>query len=280
MEFNKDTISYKRKSISEEVQKKSVSRLIISIVVFTGLSFGMSYFRMKIPLAPSFIMVDFAAFFEFIAAIAYGPVISVIICFLKSLLGALIESNNAYSVAANFFVEAVFVGIAGFYYQRNVVKKKPNTAKSNSRVRTDYIKEADKAESIKKRRKGIFIGSLIGMPVSVIIQFFATVYFVFPTLEKLYSNYGYTRESIIENYADSAAAIASHLPKGIASIIPEITEIWQGTLMFNVPISIVKLLFITLLTMLIYPYISPYLHYRKKPKDIIKSIKKAIDKLK
>ena len=90
--------------------------------------------------------------------------------------------------------------------------------------------------------------------------------FVFPKLDWNYRYNGYSTAEIIEKYASSLDAISKHLPEAIASALPKITEIWQGILFFNLPFTFVKLIIAMLITDLIYPIISPYLHFRKKAK--------------
>ena len=230
---------------------KKAFRIFLSIFVFTGLSLGLCFLRFNMPLAPDFLSGDFSVLPELIAAIAYGPIIGGAVCLLKFVLHIVIVPTAWISDIANLFVEEAFIITASvFYYKKQFHKKERN-------------KQGKKRQY---RRKRIIIGSLLGIIPALIIQFITNYYFVFPMLEKYYGQYGYTQADILQKYASSLDAISKHLPQAIASALPKITEIWQGILFFNLPFTLVKLIIAMLITALIYPIISPYLHFRKKTK--------------
>lgn len=250
MDLNKDTIAFSRKSFSAEKRSIRIRRLIISIVAFSALSVLAGSVRYRIPFTPSFIALEFSLFFELISSIAYGPLIGLVVCVIKSAAMIVFSKGSEYSIVANFFVETVFICIAGGYYFRKTFAKNANYG----------------GDAKKRRRKRIFNGGIIAMPFALIIQYVTTLYYVYPRLQTNYAYYGYSAESMLKSYADSANAIASYLPEALRALVPEIKEMWQGVLLFNISISLIKMLIVVLAVMLIYPYISNWIHFRKKNK--------------
>ena len=230
---------------------KKAFRIFLSIFVFTGLSLGLCFLRYNVPLAPDFLSGDFSVLPELIASIAYGPIIGGVVCLLKFALHIVIVPTAWISDIANLLVEEAFIITASLFYYKKKLHKKKKDKKGKTR---------------QFRRKRIIIGSLIGIIPALIIQFFMNKDFVFPWLEKQYGQYGYMKADVIQKYASSLESISKHLPEAIASALPKITEIWQGILFFNIPFTLVKLIIAMLITALIYPVISPYLHFRKKAK--------------
>ena len=251
MALNHDTnVFYGAWEKTSRKTKKAI-RIFLSIFIFTALSLGLCFLRFNMPLAPDFLSGDFSVLPELIASIAYGPIIGGVVCLLKFALHIIIVPTAWISDIANFFVEEAFILTASVFY----LKKHFHRKKKNKNGKTRQF-----------RRKRIIIGSLIGIIPALIIQFITNYYFVFPMLEKYYGQYGYTQADILQKYASSLDAISKHLPQAIASALPKITEIWQGILFFNIPFTLVKLIIAMLVTALIYPIISPYLHFRKKTK--------------
>ena len=226
-------------------------RIFISITVFSIISLVLSFdvFRINPSFLPKFISIDFSVFAELIASIAFGPIIGVAVCLIKSVVRAFINYTALYSIIANFFVNSTFVAIAGTYYYFNVMPRKRAKRKAHVEVH---------------RRKIILKGSLIGMIPAVILQYILTNKFVFPKFNWYYGKQGYTYEGILAFYKKSADIVSSHMPGFLGRMYDNASEIWQYTLLFNVPVTIFKFLTVTLVVALIYPYISPYIHFRKK----------------
>ena len=236
---NKDTDVFKRDSLTVKRKEKGTVRMAISIIVFTALSFALCYFRFSIPHFPKFLTIDFSAFTELLAAIAYGPIIAGVICILKTALHMALVKGAVISDTAMLLVELVFVLIAGYYYHKTVFSKKHKNQKHKIH-----------------RRKVIIKGGFMGMLPALIIQFVLADSFVFPMLYKYYRNVGYSYKDVLFEYNSS---LHNFFPD-----FSQLTSIRRGILIFNIPTTFVKLTVITLLTAFIYPIISPYLHFRKK----------------
>lgn len=242
---------YERKHVGQENKTKNIIRLFISMIIFIILAEALCFIRSRIPLMPNFITIEFSVFFELLAAIAYGPIVGIVVCFVKAVINAAFINSAAITDLTNFFVEAVFVGIAGVYYSERAIVR---------------ISEYKEDEAKKNRRKRIFFGGVLGTIPAMIIQYFLTGELVFPMLEKYYGSYGYTRDALLFSYAQSGKSIVAHLPGALGERFPEITNLNTGILVLNLPITFAKLIMITVLIMIIYPYISPYLHFMKKSK--------------
>lgn len=233
---NKDMFDFNRDSISANRKYKHKMRIALSIILFTAISFVLCYFHFGLPFLPSFITIEFSALPEFIASIAYGPIIGAIVCLLKTAIHITVVDSAIISDTASLFVELAFIVIAGAYYHYTVFGKGKNKKTIH-------------------RRKTIIKGGFIGMLPALIIQFLAANFFVFPMLDKHYGKVGYSFADVLIGYNDAFHKISPDLP--------ELKAIWQGILAFNIPISFIKLTLVILITALIYPVVSPYLHFKK-----------------
>jgi len=248
MSDEKDLKRYERNSVIQ-AKRQNALRTVLVTTILTAFSLGLCLLRFKIPYMSNMFAVDFSVFFELVAALAYGPIAGIIATLIKFLFYVIIEPTSFVSSVANFIIESIFISITGIYYLKSITPNK--NAKNN---------EMD----LKTRRQKLFAGSVIGIIPALIAQFYLTNYFVFPTLVKNYRGVGYTFDFIFENYYSTIEAIRTRLPEAIGSLIPEIGELWQGTLLINLPITLLKLLLISLVAVWLYPPASPYLHFEKR----------------
>ena len=223
---------------------KNFARMFVSTVLLSVVSIALNYLKVRPGFLPAFVSVDFSVLAELIAAIAYGPIIGVLVCLIKSAVLVFITPYSVFSVISNFLINTVFILVTGFYYFRKVFPRRKPRKKEPSEVH---------------RRKTVFVGSLIGMIPAAIVQFYTTLKFVFPKINWYLGKYGYRYEDLLSYYAESTKRIASHLP-----FYPQPTTLWGNVLLINIPITLLKFLVVALLAMWIYPKISPYLHFRKK----------------
>ena len=236
---------------------KNFVRVSLSIIVFGALSIGLSYFKITPDILPRFITIDFSVFAELLASIAYGPIIGIAVCLLKSAIRVFINSNAFYSIVMNFFVNSAFVGVAGFYYYRKVLPRKNNRRNENNETRR--VKEPGEIH----RRKTIIVGSLLGTIPALIIQFIMINKYVFPKFNWYYKRAGYSYENILLMYEKSADWFSDNLPGILGDFFPHPETIWGNSLLFNTPVTFFKFMFVAIILAIVYPYISPYLHFRK-----------------
>ncbi len=220
------------------------ARVFFSIVILSAISVGLTYLKASAPFLPEFVTIDFSVFAELLATIAYGPIIGVIVGLIKGIILVFITPYSYISVISNFFINSAFTVVAGIYYFRTVFPSRKSRKKDPSEVH---------------RRKTIFNGCLIGMIPAAIIQFYATLKFVFPKFNWYFGKYGYKYEDLLSFYTKSTEKIANVIP-----FYPQPTTLWGNVLLINIPVTLFKFLVVTLLVMWVYPKLSPYMHFRKK----------------
>ena len=232
-----DSVNYEK-----EVSKRSAR----SIVGLTALAILLSFINIRLPFISSMFKLDLSVFPELISAIAYGPVAGVITCFVKFFMHITFAPKFLLPDISNFIVDTAFVVFSAIFYSSHMY----------------MVEKRDKKAGKFEREKGIFFGALISSIPALILQFFLTEFLVYPKLEKYYSKSGISYERILSNYTKSVEALRNHFPS-LAGKIPDIKGIWMGILTINLPITFIKYLFVAIVTMIIYKYISPFLHYRK-----------------
>lgn len=174
------------------------------------------------------------------------------VCLTKNAIHISVHPNYLITDIADFIIESVFVGIAGMLY---LIKMFPKVIKSEKMFKRTY------------KHKSLFFGSVLGIICALAIQFITTTRFVFPVLIRKYSQSGYTGQRLIQGYTQALNTISNRLPQDIAACVPQINSVWQGVLLVNLPITFVKQFVIVVLTVILYPLLSPLLHYRFIPKQ-------------
>ncbi|MBE6741275.1 MAG: ECF transporter S component [Ruminococcaceae bacterium] len=238
------------KNSENNLINNNIIRIILSTIALTAFAILLRFFPLQLPGIPSIFAVDFSVFPELLASIAYGPVIGIIVCLLKSVIHTAISNNSFAPDISNFLINGVFVATAGLFYINSVAKSGKAEAKEISYA---------------KRGKLVFISSMFAMIPSLIVQFFITNYYVFPALAKEYPQY-YSHEIVFSSYVTTLAVIRDHLPEALQGLVVKISEIWQGIILINFPITFLKTLIITIIISLAYPVMSPYMHFRKESK--------------
>ena len=245
----------------EHLMKKTIMRNILCISILIIVAIILSFLRVQPPFLPKMFAVEFSVFPELIASIAYGPLIGVVVCLVKNIVHIAVMNNYLIIDASNFVVESVFVVVVGIYYISKMFPIKKNAPEANEPLVYDpFAYDSTMKFDRFFRGKTIIKGSLLGAVFALPVKFLTTNYFVYPMLEKQYSQYNVTEQKIISNYNVSIDAICGYLPQKIAALIPHVKTAWQGILMVNLPVTFVKLVFVVLLTLLIYPFISPLMH--------------------
>lgn len=201
-------------------------------------------------------MVEFSTLPELIAAIAYGPIYGIAICLFKDIIHTLLDRTAAISDFTNLLLNSSFIFIAGMLYSRSMFSGDKKVIKPEGYKRRDY------------RRKRIFKSAFFGAIISLVPQFIITRYIAYPMLERLYSDRGVTIPALLEDYQVCYDRVVRHLhlPETVAAFMPKLTNISRGILFINLPMTLVKLFIVTCITAIVYKWISPFLHNRKKKK--------------
>ncbi|MGM0396894.1 MAG: ECF transporter S component [Bacillota bacterium] len=144
------------------------TRIMVKISVLGVISFILMFFEMPIIwLAPPFMKIDISDLPALIGAFAMGPMVGVIIQFLKNFLNVIIEGSTTGGVGelANFIVGSVFAYTAGFVY-------------------------------FKKKTFGRAVtGLILGTIAMTIVITIANYYFMFPFYAKLF---GIPMDTLVE----------------------------------------------------------------------------------
>lgn len=129
-------------------------RLLVGTGMLSGLAFVLQYLELQIPLMPWFIKFDFSDLPALIGAFAYGPLVGVIVEFIKNLLHCTVTQSFTVGELSNFILGAVFTATAGLIYKKN------------------------------KAKKGAIIGAVVGSVVMGIISFPSNLFIVYPAYAK------------------------------------------------------------------------------------------------
>ncbi len=236
---------------SKNVRNRALIRMIISIAVLTVAASFIQLITFRVPFTPKLFNIEFSAIPELMASIAYGPLIGILICFIKNVIHILIVPSSAISAFTNFLLDSVFLFIAAYFYARSMHIK-------NLKLRAEGIR--------RKRYSGakVIFFSFFGALVSLIPQFFITRYIAFPLLERFYGNYGARMTDLLADYQNSMTGIKNFLPNGIGARLPDVNTISQGIALINLPATIFKLIIVILVSALLLKIFLPFLHYKNK----------------
>ena len=254
------------KKSTKNVRSNAIVRMLVSTVVLTVIAAVLAavpYLKIHIPYTPEILTVDFSVLPEFIATIAYGPLFGVIICVIKNLILILVNTNNLITAVNNILLDSVFLLITGYMYAFLMYRRDKNAYKKNKIFARPYD------------GKRVILSSVVGALVSLIPQFFITRYVAYPLIEKFFgAESGYTLEWFAASYSSSMVALKEKLPEAISRILPDVNGLMKGIAVFNLPVTFVKLLLISVAAAIILRFTLPFLHYRDKEAKKSVSIEK------
>ena len=98
--------------------------MIAAIGVLTAVAVVLQYIEISIPIMPGFIKLDFSDLPELLGAFAFGPVVGIIIAFLKNLIHLLVSQSGFVGELSNFLLGSIFVLTAGLIYQKKKTKQR------------------------------------------------------------------------------------------------------------------------------------------------------------
>lgn len=230
---------------TNERMSRAAMRRFIGLFILLAFALLLCVFRLKLPVVPSLIAVDFSVLPELIASIAYGPIAGLVVTLLKFAIHTALTENTFYSNVANFFIEGTFIVFAEIFY-------------------TAYLSDQFQKGQELNRSKALFRGSLWAIVPTLIVQFFIQQFYLFPKLDWNFRHQGITTASLIAAYANSVEIIRNHMPIALQGLLPKVTAIWQGIIFINFPITFVKLIIVILIAIPIYKSVSPALHLKSK----------------
>lgn len=154
-------------TISKTKSTRLTTRYIAVTAVLSALAFVLQLIEVPLPMImPTFIKFDLSDLPALIGSFSMGPVCGIMIELLKNVLHAILSSHSfGVGELSNFILGAVFVGIAGLYYQFH------------------------------KTKKGAVVGSFLGAIAMAVVSFPSNLFVVYP----VYYNF-MPKETIIQAY--------------------------------------------------------------------------------
>lgn len=237
----------------DDIMKRAIIRRIIFSVAFAGAAIALQLITFHVPFTPSNFSIEFSALPEIFAAITYGPITGIVIVIVKNIAYMLINHNAVATALSNIILDTVFVVIAGMLYSKSVFMK----AKSNKPLNKKQVKRRVNLSRVVNALGGGIVGGI----VTSILSFFVLNYITFPLIFRKYPPDVFTQQ-LIDQYQAGLNGLNGYLPSFLVRVT-EIHSLMQGTLVFNIGITFSKYLLVTLMTAIIYPIASDFLHYRK-----------------
>jgi len=105
------------------MKQKINTRYIAVTGMLSAIGFILMYIEFSVPVMPVFIKMDLSELPALIGSFAYGPLCGILVCLIKNLLHMPVSTTACVGEFANFLLGAIFVGTAGFLYQRKKSKK-------------------------------------------------------------------------------------------------------------------------------------------------------------
>ena len=103
--------------------KTSSTRKIVVTGLLAALSSVLMYVNFALPIAPSYLKIDFSDFPALLASFAVGPVSGLAVCLIKNLVSLPASTTGFVGELSNFLLSSVFVVSAGIYYKHHRTKK-------------------------------------------------------------------------------------------------------------------------------------------------------------
>ena len=157
-------------------------------------------------------------------------------------------STSFGTIFSNFVLDTIFVFVSGGIYTRKMFNVNPK--KNRKPNRKD------------KRKDRIFLSGAAASIVTTFVSVFLTRYVSYPFIIREYSGRvnDYYLMSVYQSALDS---LNTALPEYFSSTVTKFDSLMQGIVFYNVPLTLFKLMIATIAVVIIYPAISPYIHFRK-----------------
>lgn len=251
----------------DKVFRKVIIRNIITCSILAVISFLLQIASFHVPLTPSMTRLDLSAIPELLAAVSFGPIAGVAIIIIKNLFYVLILGNAVTATAvSNVILDSIFVGVASFIFARGMFS--PMAIEKRMMEDPEGMRDA--------RVPMIIKSGLIGALVTTPISYFAVMNVVYPLIFRLYNAQGYNEAMFVAEYNKALHMLNSYLPSPLNGIVTEITTLSKGVMVYNLPITFAKLMFVTIFVAIVFRWLSKVLFYRPNidPDDVAAMRKK------
>lgn len=135
--------------------KNSSTRKIVVTGLLSALSSILMYLNFALPIAPSYLKIDFSDFPALLASFAVGPFSGFTVCLIKNLVSLPASTTGFVGELSNFLLSSVFVVSAGLWYRKH------------------------------KTKKGAFVASLIGAVLMALTAIITNFLLVYPAYSKI-----------------------------------------------------------------------------------------------
>jgi riboflavin transporter FmnP len=99
-------------------------RWIAKTGVLSAVAIALMYLEMSLPLMPAFLKFDFSEIAVLLASFAMGPLTGILVELIKNLAHLPVSGTMYVGELANFIVGVLFVGTAGWIYQRHKTRSR------------------------------------------------------------------------------------------------------------------------------------------------------------
>lgn len=209
--------------------KKMELSTLLRISLLGAISFVLMQFDFSIGFAPAFYKMDISDLPPLIGAFAMGPLAGILIELVKNALHVFQSSTGGIGEIANFISGGLFVGVAGFIYQRN------------------------------KTRKNAIIGMAIGTLIMSVVGSILNYYVLIPVFSKVY---GLPVKDIVAMAQGvyNGVFVPVGLKLGMSDTIRDVIMTKKTLVMYMVfPFNIVKGLLVSVITIPLYKRLSAIL---------------------
>lgn len=201
----------------------SLFRTIMIILFLFIVSTGLSFFRFKLPILPSFLEVEFSIVPEFICVVFFGPLIGAGLVIFKNLahmaIYAIIYPSPSYvSELSNITTDLMFIILAFLIFRLAINNES-----------AEFVARS-------KRIKAVAIGGAGASLLSALAIVPFDYYIIYPLFIKYFQSYGVNLD-IMSYYLEK---------------MPNLEHMWQGILIFNLPWEFGKLLSVTVIATVSY----------------------------
>ena len=215
------------KHSKNEHRRSVILRSALSSFLCLASAVGLNFLSFHFPFTPSIIKIDFSAFPELLAGLAVNPIAGVAVIIVKSLLCYLIRPASIPSIPNKLILDTLFMLLTVLFFRLLV------NSKSAVKRQGKEIKEKDYSAS------GIVLSGLAGSFVTALISLITLHRVYFPLLFRLFGDKGYSEEAIFRNYLSAFNGVLRLLPF-LKKLIPTLSSLFMGTVMFNLPLNMFK----------------------------------------
>lgn len=98
---------------------------LVKIAIFSALAGLIMMFKFPIPVAPSFMTIDFGDVATLVSGFILGPISGIVTVVMKNIINLLLNGTTTFYVGevSNIIVGSAFVGISSVIYHRHKTKK-------------------------------------------------------------------------------------------------------------------------------------------------------------